>query len=93
MKPWLLGCTLLVSVAAGAAPLSPESLATAARLRDQALAGSGAYEVVESLTTEVGPRMGGTPADARAVAADESWLWIYRDCRAPGGWFLQGFFS
>lgn len=68
MKPWLLGCTLLVSVAAGAAPLSPESLATAARLRDQALAGSGAYEVVESLTTEVGPRMGGTPADARAVA-------------------------
>ena len=68
MKPWLLGCTLLVSVAAGAASLSPESLATAARLRDQALAGSGAYEVVESLTTEVGPRMGGTPADARAVA-------------------------
>lgn len=68
MKPWLLGCTLLVSVAAGAASLSSESLATAARLRDQALAGSGAYEVVESLTTEVGPRMGGTPADARAVA-------------------------
>ena len=68
MKPLLLGCALLVSAAAGAAPLSPESLAIAANLRDQALAGSGAYEVVESLTTEVGPRMGGTPADARAVA-------------------------
>ena len=32
-------------------------------------------------------------ADFIAVAADESWLWIYRDCRAPGGWFLQGLFS
>ena len=28
-----------------------------------------------------------------ALAGDESWLWIYRDCRAPGGWFLQGYFS
>src|SRR5690606_8042672 len=28
---------------------------------------SGAYAIVESLTTEVGPRMAGTDADARAV--------------------------
>ena len=32
------------------------------------MAGSQAWSVVESLTTEVGPRMAGTPADARAVA-------------------------
>ncbi len=28
-----------------------------------------------------------------ALSADACWLWIFRECRAPGGWFLQGFFS
>ena len=28
-----------------------------------------------------------------ARATDERWLWIYRDCRASGGWFLHGYFS
>ena len=28
-----------------------------------------------------------------ARAVDERWLWIYRECRSPGGWFLHGFFS
>lgn len=28
-----------------------------------------------------------------ALAADGGWLWIYRECRAPGGWFLHGIFS
>ena len=28
-----------------------------------------------------------------ALSSDARWLWIYRDCRAPGGWFLQGFFA
>ena len=28
-----------------------------------------------------------------ALSANSCWLWIYRECRAPGGWFLQGFFS
>ncbi len=28
-----------------------------------------------------------------ACSADTRWLWIYRECRAPGGWFLQGFFA
>jgi carboxypeptidase Q len=37
-------------------------------LRDRALADSGAYEIVESLTTEVGARPAGSVADARAVA-------------------------
>ena len=28
-----------------------------------------------------------------AISANACWLWIYRECRAPGGWFLQGYFS
>ena len=28
-----------------------------------------------------------------ALSADARWLWIYRDCREPWGWFLHGFFS
>ena len=28
-----------------------------------------------------------------ALSADASWLWIYRECREPGGWYLHGFFS
>lgn len=47
----------------------PEAaLTTAAQLREQALASDLGYNIVESLTTEVGPRMAGSEADARAVA-------------------------
>jgi hypothetical protein len=50
-----------------ATPGSTEALGdTAARLRDRALSGSGAYDILESLTTEVGPRVAGSPAMARA---------------------------
>ena len=48
-----------------AAP-TPADLATAAAIRDRAAAGSGAYQVVESLTTEVGQRLAGSAAEARA---------------------------
>lgn len=44
------------------------ALSTAATLREQALADDTGWKVVESLTTEVGPRMAGSEADARAVA-------------------------
>lgn len=44
------------------------SLEQAAQLRAQALADDTAWKVVESLTTEVGPRLAGSEADARAVA-------------------------
>jgi carboxypeptidase Q len=43
-------------------------LTTAAQLRDAALAGNRAYEIVSSLTTEVGPRLAGSPGDRAAVA-------------------------
>ena len=48
-------------------PIAESAITTATRLRDDALAGSGAYAIVESLTTEVGARMAGSEADARAV--------------------------
>lgn len=53
------------SLALGA-PASPDS-ASVASARDKALASdSFAYEIVEGLTTEIGPRQGGTEAEARA---------------------------
>lgn len=63
----------LLAVAAAAASLGvPVAAATpeesAAILRDRAIADSGAYEIVESLTTEVGARPAGSPADAKAVS-------------------------
>jgi Zn-dependent M28 family amino/carboxypeptidase len=66
----LLVLALLGSHAAFATPpaLDAPVLATAAHLRDTAMQGSQAWDIVESLTTEVGPRLAGTPADAKAVA-------------------------
>lgn len=72
MKRLLLACALVLPYVAlaetPAAQLSEDSLALAAQLRETALAGSGAFEMVESLTTEVGPRLAGSEADARALA-------------------------
>ncbi len=53
-------------------PLSDADLATAAQLRDQAVAGSGAYALVESLVKEVGHRMAGSPNDAKGRAWAEA---------------------
>lgn len=43
-------------------------LRIAAGLRDTAMAGSDAYAIVTSLTTQVGPRLAGSPGDRAAVA-------------------------
>lgn len=69
-RPVLTRCLLLLlwSGIAAASPLTDADLATAAALRDDALKGSGAYAVVESLTTEVGHRMAGSANDAKGVA-------------------------
>ncbi|MBP6798040.1 MAG: M28 family peptidase [Luteimonas sp.] len=48
--------------------ISDAALRTAADLRAQALADGTGLAVIESLTTEVGPRLAGSEADARAVA-------------------------
>jgi carboxypeptidase Q len=47
----------------------PQTLADSlATIREQALKDATAYELVESMTTEVGPRMAGTAGDAKGVA-------------------------
>jgi carboxypeptidase Q len=48
--------------------VSDAALATASQLREKALHDDTGWKVVESLTTEVGPRLAGSEADARAVA-------------------------
>lgn len=72
LMPSLLALSLLAALPALAAPdatgLDAGDLRVAEGLRDQAMQGSGAFAIVESLTTEVGPRLAGTEADARAVA-------------------------
>lgn len=59
------GMGLILAASAGAQP-TPEQLETAAMLRDQALESDLAWDIVESLTTEIGPRLGGSAAEARA---------------------------
>jgi len=49
-------------------------LATARELRERALDGSGGFDITEDLTTRIGPRLAGSPADAKAVAWAEAML-------------------
>ena len=56
----------LIASTSAAQPVSRESLAHAEMLRAQAMAGSNAMAIVTSLTTEVGPRLAGSEAEARA---------------------------
>ena len=69
MRPFLLASVLFASTAALAqeptpplAPIDPQ----VAALRDAALHDDLAYDIVEGLTTEVGQRLAGTEAEARA---------------------------
>jgi carboxypeptidase Q len=67
---------LAFSLAAAAPPAGP---ADAAGLRDAALAGDDvAWNIVEGLTTEIGPRLAGTEAEARARD------WAVRKLKALG---------
>ncbi|HEX4181177.1 MAG TPA: M28 family peptidase [Caulobacteraceae bacterium] len=70
MRRILAASAALVSLATAAqAQTQAQPIAVvAAALRDKALAGSAAYPVVESLTTEIGPRPAGSPAQKRAMA-------------------------
>ncbi len=53
--------------AAVATTVSAADQAIASRLRDEAMNGSEAWMILESLTTEVGPRLAGSAGDVRAV--------------------------
>jgi len=48
--------------------LNQGDLRTAEKLRDAALEANSAYGILESLTTEVGPRLAGSEGDRRAIA-------------------------
>lgn len=63
----VLGLALAGTAPAKDARIPDAAMAQAAQLREQALASDLAYRIAESLTTEVGPRMAGSEADARAV--------------------------
>ena len=83
MKKLLLLTLLLPSLALGAPQGGPGSATAiesrAAELRDAALTGDQlAWELLEGLTTEVGPRLAGTPAEARARS------WAVERLRALG---------
>ncbi len=72
MRTTVLAATLAVLVAAPLQAAQPTriadaALARAATLRDAVLQDDTAWRVTESLTTEVGPRLAGSEADARAV--------------------------
>jgi hypothetical protein len=58
--------TILAAVLCLAAPCYAGDLHTAATLRDRALSDPAAWNILESLTTEIGPRPVGTPAYKRA---------------------------
>ena len=69
---------LLAAVAALAFPAFAQNLNQVERLRDAALKDEVAYDIVEALTTEVGPRPAGTEAEARARE------WAVRRLKALG---------
>ncbi len=73
-KNVLIGLTLgasLINVSAVASDSdkdnSDKEIEVVAKIRDKALSSNLPYEILESLTTEVGARMAGTPQDALAV--------------------------
>lgn len=67
----LTSLALMSAGAATATPApaySPEDLAHAVRLRERGLGDGLAWQLAESLCTQIGPRPAGSQADARAVA-------------------------
>jgi hypothetical protein len=79
----LIAAMLAVSVSTAVIGQTPSSLrpvdiSRAAQLRDAALADTLAWQITEDLTTEVGPRLAGTEAEARARA------WAVQRLRALG---------
>ena len=69
LTPLLLALVLASPLAAVHAEtrIPDAALAEATQLRTQALASDLGWKITESLTTEVGPRLAGSEADARAV--------------------------
>jgi hypothetical protein len=70
---------LTASTAADKTPaFTRTDLAAATTLREHALVDAAAYQLIDSLTTEVGPRPAGSPGDKAAVA------WAQREMKRLG---------
>lgn len=63
-----------LAVAAPAVAQDADTIRTAEGLRDQAMEGTIAWDLVEELTTRFGPRLAGTPAEHAAAAWGETKL-------------------
>ncbi len=63
-----LAVALLAPVARAQSPFPPAALERAREAREAGLRDDVAWEALRSITTEVGPRLAGSPGDARAVA-------------------------
>ncbi|HEY9131357.1 MAG TPA: M20/M25/M40 family metallo-hydrolase [Dyella sp.] len=68
--PTLLAASLMLATGAASAAdtstvIPAAAVQTATQLRDKAMADDTGYKIVASLTTEVGPRIAGGPADQR----------------------------
>ena len=74
MKWLILILAVGLATPAVAAEFSQEDLEVARELRARTLAGNGGFDVVEDLTTRIGPRLAGSAADALAVAWAEALL-------------------
>jgi len=65
----LLSASLMLAIgtanAATQTTIPAAAVKTAEQLRDKAMNDNTAYDIVTSVTTEVGPRLAGSPADAR----------------------------
>jgi hypothetical protein len=67
-KLLLSACLFPAFASASGGAIDDAAIQSASSLRERALADRTAWSVVESLTTEIGPRLAGSEADARAVA-------------------------
>lgn len=74
MRSTLLAVLFAAAATPAAADLSARQRADTELLIKRAMNDDRAYEITASLTTEVGPRLGGTPAEARARAWGEGKL-------------------
>lgn len=66
MRRLSLLALLCLTATPASAELTPRQRADAALLIERAMTDDRAYDILASLTTEVGPRLGGTEAEARA---------------------------
>jgi carboxypeptidase Q len=64
----LVSCFLFAPVLAQTSAYSKSAVDATARIRERAAQGTGAYELVASLTSEIGPRAAGSEGDRAAVA-------------------------